>query len=158
MANYGSKIDDVRTAIDWAYSPTGDVRLGLNLTATSAPLASRLAILPEYMGRLHDALARLAALNREEPLLELRLREELFASAMQHSHGEEQAWRQENQARVEELAQAQEDLHVRFDAVATLYGQAFGQAYWPRRKRSPIKFANWRNNSAMPRPAARGIA
>lgn len=130
LATYGSKIDDVRTAIDWAYSPTGDMRLGLNLTALSAPMASRLAILPEYMGRLHDALARLTTLPNEEPLLELRLRDELFASAMQHNHGDEQAWLVESKNRVALLARAQDDLHVKFDAVATLYGQAFGRADW----------------------------
>jgi hypothetical protein len=33
MARYGREIDNVRAALDWSFSPVGDVAIGVALTA-----------------------------------------------------------------------------------------------------------------------------
>ena len=67
LERHGRKIDDVRTALDWCFSPDGDILLGQRLTAASAPLWFRLYILNEYRRRLQQALqARDAAAVSDE--------------------------------------------------------------------------------------------
>ena len=40
MARYGREIDNVRAALDWSFSPVGDVAIGVALTAVLNQLAS----------------------------------------------------------------------------------------------------------------------
>ena len=53
---YRRRIDDVRSALDWAYSLEGDVGIGATLTAICAPMFLRLSLLDEYRGRVEQAL------------------------------------------------------------------------------------------------------
>ena len=57
-------IDDVRAAMDWAYSPDGDEPLGLKLTLASAHLWFKLGLLKEFRDRLDTAEL---ALSRQQP-------------------------------------------------------------------------------------------
>lgn len=38
MAHYGHLIEDVRMALDWAFSPSGDAAIGVGLTMAAIPL------------------------------------------------------------------------------------------------------------------------
>ena len=40
---YRRRIDDVRSALEWAYSPEGDTGIGAALTAMCAPMFLRLS-------------------------------------------------------------------------------------------------------------------
>jgi predicted ATPase len=53
---YRRRIDDVRSALEWAYSPEGDAGIGANLTAICAPMFLRLSLLDEYRGHVEHAL------------------------------------------------------------------------------------------------------
>jgi len=53
---YRRRIDDVRSALEWAYSLEGDAGIGATLTATGAPMFLRLSLLDEYRGRVEQAL------------------------------------------------------------------------------------------------------
>jgi predicted ATPase/DNA-binding winged helix-turn-helix (wHTH) protein len=53
---YRRRIDDVRNALDWAFSPQGDAGIGATLTAVCAPMFLRLSLLDEYRGRVEHAL------------------------------------------------------------------------------------------------------
>jgi predicted ATPase/DNA-binding winged helix-turn-helix (wHTH) protein len=57
IAKYGHLIDDVRCALDWAMSPSGDQELFGLLTSLSATLWFALSLLEEYGRRLEAALA-----------------------------------------------------------------------------------------------------
>jgi predicted ATPase/DNA-binding winged helix-turn-helix (wHTH) protein len=66
-------IDNVRAAIDWALSPSGELSVGLELTADSASLFFQLSLLAEYRERLERALERVWALSEPNHILEMRL-------------------------------------------------------------------------------------
>jgi len=53
-------VDDVRAALDWAFSSSGEPRLAMALTTAAAPLWSQLSLKDEYRARLELALANLA--------------------------------------------------------------------------------------------------
>lgn len=60
---HGRLIDDVRAALDWAFSPNGDRALGLALTLAAVPLWSHLSLVGESRGR---AVRAIEALREEE--------------------------------------------------------------------------------------------
>ena len=57
--SYASQIDDVRAALDWAFSSTGDAAIGVALTTAAVPLFSELWLLEECRVRAERALAAL---------------------------------------------------------------------------------------------------
>ena len=69
----GRKIDDVRAALDWCFSPNGDALLGQRLTAASSPLWFRLYVLNEYGRRLQRALQTRDAASTLDAKLEMKL-------------------------------------------------------------------------------------
>jgi hypothetical protein len=72
-AGSGQRIDDVRAALDWCFSPEGDLLLGVKLTVTSAPTWFQSSFLNEYRGRLERALRALKMTAISEAALELQL-------------------------------------------------------------------------------------
>jgi predicted ATPase/DNA-binding winged helix-turn-helix (wHTH) protein len=54
---YGWHIDDVRSALDWAFSPRGDVALGVALTVAAVPLWTHMSLNEECRSRVAAALA-----------------------------------------------------------------------------------------------------
>lgn len=63
---YRRRIDDVRSALEWAYSTEGDSGMGATLTAICAPMFLRLSLLDEYRGRVEQALQSNAAARTSE--------------------------------------------------------------------------------------------
>jgi predicted ATPase len=61
LAAYGRRIDNLRTALDWAFSPGGDASIGVALTAAAVPLWMHLSLMEECRGRVERALAAIAA-------------------------------------------------------------------------------------------------
>jgi predicted ATPase/DNA-binding winged helix-turn-helix (wHTH) protein len=61
LADYGRRIDNLRTALDWAFSPEGDTSIGVALTAAAVPLWMHLSLMEECRSRVEQALAALAA-------------------------------------------------------------------------------------------------
>jgi len=72
-AGSGQRIDDVRAALDWCFSPEGDSSLGVNLTAASAPIWFQSSLLTEYRGHLERALSTLEVTGTTDAALELQL-------------------------------------------------------------------------------------
>jgi predicted ATPase/DNA-binding winged helix-turn-helix (wHTH) protein len=74
LADYAWRIDDVRAALDWAFSPGGNASIGVTLTAAAVPLWMHLSLLDECRSRVEQALATLSTgefvdLRREMRLL-----------------------------------------------------------------------------------------
>jgi predicted ATPase/DNA-binding winged helix-turn-helix (wHTH) protein len=61
LGDYGRQIDNLRAALDWAFSPGGDVSIGVALTAAAAPVWIHLSLMEECRGRVEQALAAIAA-------------------------------------------------------------------------------------------------
>ena len=60
-ARYGPEIDNLRLALDWSFSPAGDVETGQALLGTSCSLWSMLSLGIEVAQRLEVAIASLSA-------------------------------------------------------------------------------------------------
>lgn len=74
-AHYGHGMDDIRGALDWCFSATGDVLLGIELSAAAILPMYELGFLHlnEYLQLVQRALAGLQALAAPQPGLEMRL-------------------------------------------------------------------------------------
>lgn len=56
LTGYGREIANMRTALDWAFSPSGDVELGIALTVAAIPLWFQLSSTDECRNRVEQAL------------------------------------------------------------------------------------------------------
>src|SRR6516162_10970355 len=59
QSGYGRHLDNVRAALDWAFSPEGDPQIGVALTVAAVPLWVQLSLLGECRERAERALAML---------------------------------------------------------------------------------------------------
>src|SRR6266567_929797 len=73
LAAYRPHIDDVRLALDWAFSPSGDVGVGAALTAAAVPLWTHLSLLSECRARVEQAIASLGSQVPSDPRRDLHL-------------------------------------------------------------------------------------
>jgi predicted ATPase len=73
LLRYGTLIDDVRAALDWAFAPGGDIELGAALTVASLPYGTQLSLIAEFKQRTQLALTHIAHVVPPQPLWELRL-------------------------------------------------------------------------------------
>jgi predicted ATPase/DNA-binding winged helix-turn-helix (wHTH) protein len=82
LAAYGRRIDNLRVALDWAFSPGGDASIGVALTAAAVPLWMHLSLMEECRGRVERALAAIAAGAGRDPKREMQLHTALAVSLM----------------------------------------------------------------------------
>jgi predicted ATPase/DNA-binding winged helix-turn-helix (wHTH) protein len=64
LSAHGRHIGDVRTALDWAFSPSGDATVGVALTIATVPLWILSSLMEECRSRTRRALASLRPLAR----------------------------------------------------------------------------------------------
>jgi predicted ATPase/DNA-binding winged helix-turn-helix (wHTH) protein len=81
LAEYGPRIDNLRAALDWAFSPGGDASIGVALTAVAVPLWTHLSLVDECRSRAEQALAALGE-DRGDPRVEMKAHAALAASLM----------------------------------------------------------------------------
>ena len=86
LSNYAGQIDNLRAALDWAFSPTGDPGLGIELTAAATPLWMYLALLEECQAHVERALSRFRDGVSQDARLEMALNTAL-ASVMTYTMG-----------------------------------------------------------------------
>jgi predicted ATPase/DNA-binding winged helix-turn-helix (wHTH) protein len=82
LAANGRRIDNLRAALDWAFSPTGDVAVGVALTIAAVPLWVRLSLVQECRGRVERALASLPPEASRSARQEMKLYAALGASLL----------------------------------------------------------------------------
>ncbi|HTP28912.1 MAG TPA: hypothetical protein VMK12_25040, partial [Anaeromyxobacteraceae bacterium] len=73
LAGYRRELNDVRAALDWAFSPGGDAILGVAVTAASERLWFGLSLMDESRRRVERALSSLRADLNGDARLEMRL-------------------------------------------------------------------------------------
>jgi predicted ATPase/DNA-binding winged helix-turn-helix (wHTH) protein len=68
LGDYAPQIDNLRAALDWAFSPDGDASTGIALTTAAVPLWMHLSLMAECRSRVEQALAVLKVeLDRDAP-------------------------------------------------------------------------------------------
>jgi predicted ATPase/DNA-binding winged helix-turn-helix (wHTH) protein len=82
LADYVPRIDNLRVALDWAFSPGGDASIGVALTAAAVPLWMHLSQLEECTAWVERALAAIAAGVGRDARREMQLNAALSASLM----------------------------------------------------------------------------
>jgi predicted ATPase/DNA-binding winged helix-turn-helix (wHTH) protein len=82
LTSHVPRIDDLRAALDWAFSPGGDASIGVALTAAAVPLWMHLSLMEECSGRVERALAAIEAGAGRDSRREMRLHAALTASLM----------------------------------------------------------------------------
>ncbi len=73
LVSYGFWVDNIRLALDWAFSPEGDASVGVALTAAAVPVWMHLSLVEECRVRVEQALAALAASSNPDERLEMKL-------------------------------------------------------------------------------------
>jgi predicted ATPase/DNA-binding winged helix-turn-helix (wHTH) protein len=86
LADYGPQIDNVRGALDWAFSPRGDASIGVALTAAAVPLWCQLSLLDECRGRAEQALSHVTPGSNRDAHWEMQL-EAALGLALFHTKG-----------------------------------------------------------------------
>src|SRR3984893_3334519 len=82
LGDYGRQIDNLRAALDWAFSPVGDASIGVALTIAAVPLWVQLSLVQECRGRVERALASLVPDAGRSARQEMKLYAALGASLM----------------------------------------------------------------------------
>jgi predicted ATPase len=72
MAHYASLLGDVRAALDWAFSPSGDASIGVDLTMAAIPLWLLAAPSVELQRRIGRALECEASMSHSGRRMRLR--------------------------------------------------------------------------------------
>lgn len=86
QANHAWRVDNLRVALDWAFSESGDASIGISLAIAAVPLWLHLSALEECRRRIEQALAIAAATDAIDTRQEMKLRTALGAS-LAHSGG-----------------------------------------------------------------------
>jgi predicted ATPase len=73
LSMFGRLIDDVRAALDWAFTPEGDALVGLEITTKSAALFFQLSFADEYRQRAEMALQAATHMREVPAKLEFEL-------------------------------------------------------------------------------------
>src|SRR5205085_970428 len=73
LAAYSRRIDNLRAALDWAFSPGGNASIGVALTAAAVPLWMHLSLMEECRGRVERALAAIEAVAGPDSQREMKL-------------------------------------------------------------------------------------
>ncbi len=146
---YGGQIDNVRTALDWTFSSTGDRELGVDLTIAAVPLWSHLSLNEECRSRVEAALTNLEAAQGRDPD---RRRMLLFAAlgmAMLYTGGGElkasQVWHG-----VLEIAEALGDIDYQLRALRGLWMATFTAGHLGRATALTERFEKLAGDSATP--------
>jgi hypothetical protein len=80
LDDYGWCIDNLRAALDWAFSPAGDASIGVALTAAAVPLWMHLSLFDECRGRAEQTLAVLSGGASPDTRREMKLHSALGTS------------------------------------------------------------------------------
>jgi predicted ATPase len=119
LTDYWRQIDNLRAALDWAFSPGGDASISVALTAAAVPLWMHLSLMEECRGRVERALAALAAGAGKDAPRGMKLYAAL-ATSLTYTGGTppelETAW-----TKTLELAERLDDTEYRLRAVWELW-------------------------------------
>jgi predicted ATPase/DNA-binding winged helix-turn-helix (wHTH) protein len=82
LRDYAPRIDNLRAALDWSFSPGGSSEVGMALTAAAIPLWSHLSLLRECCTRTEQALNVLRSGTVRDPYREMKMNAAFAASSL----------------------------------------------------------------------------
>jgi predicted ATPase len=86
---YGGLVDEVRAALDWAFSPNGDARIATALTIGAVPLWLQLSLMAECRRRVDQAIAVVRTLASPDARRDMELAAALGSTLVYTSMGPE---------------------------------------------------------------------
>jgi predicted ATPase/DNA-binding winged helix-turn-helix (wHTH) protein len=119
LAVYGRDIDNVRAALDWAFSPAGDPSVGVALIITSVPHWFQFSRIEEYRGRVERALESLGSGSGQDAHLKMQLllvHAELLRYVKGRAHEAADAW-----VNALKLAEGLDETNYRLQALQGLW-------------------------------------
>jgi predicted ATPase/DNA-binding winged helix-turn-helix (wHTH) protein len=120
LSVYRPHIDDLRAALDWAFSRRGDVGVGVALAAATVPLWTHLSLLTECRARVEQAIAALGRQVPSDPRRDMRLYLAL-GHAIMHTGGSGGPEVNAALTKALELAEIIDDARYRLGAIFGLY-------------------------------------
>jgi predicted ATPase/DNA-binding winged helix-turn-helix (wHTH) protein len=120
LAVYGHQVDNVRLALDWAFSPSGDAGLGMTLAVAAVPLWMHLSLVTECRARVEQAIAHLGPQVPSDPRRDMRLFLALGHTFL-HSRDIESPSMNVALTKALELAENVDDTEYRLGAMFGLY-------------------------------------
>src|SRR6266568_1019705 len=120
LVAYRPHLDDLRAALDWAFSPSGDAGVGVALTAATVPLWMRLSLLTECRARVEQAIGGLGRHVPDDPRRDIRLYLAL-GHAILHAHASAGQEMHAALTKALELAEIMDDTRYRLGAIWGLY-------------------------------------
>jgi predicted ATPase len=118
-ARHAPEIDNIRTAINWAFELGGDPELGIALTAAAVPLWTVLSILGECQSLVEAALSCLRGGAHHQPRHEMQLQAALARSLMWAKSAVAEVYAASSRAL--DLAEQVEDTEGQLDALYSLW-------------------------------------
>ena len=118
---YQPHIDDLRMALDWAFSPSGDVGVGVALTAAAVPLWVHLSLLTECRVRVEQAVAGLGRQVPPDPRRDMRLYLALGHVLLQNAYASARPEVNAALTKALDLAKVTDDGRYRLAALHGLY-------------------------------------
>jgi predicted ATPase/DNA-binding winged helix-turn-helix (wHTH) protein len=119
LADHGPQIDNLRAALDWAFSPSGDTSIGMALTVAAVPLWVHLSPAEECRDRVERALAAMAAAAGRDAHREMQLNA-AFAASLKYSRGAV-AEIEASATRALQLAESRDDIEYQLRALWHLW-------------------------------------
>lgn len=154
LADYGRQIDNVRAALDWAFSPHGEASIGVALTAAAVPLWCQLSLLDECRRRVKQALSHVVPGSNRDAQCEMQL-EAALGLARFHTRGPGRktgaAW-----TRALAIADRLEDTEYQLRALWGLWSHQMSSGEYRAAQASAERFRDL--STKQPDPAARLIA
>src|SRR5216684_1827062 len=121
LAAYRPHIDDLRAALDWAFSRSGDVGVGVALAAATVPLWTNLSLLTECRARVEQAIAALGRQVPSDPRRDMRLYLALGHVLLQNRQASARPEANAALTKALELAEITDDGRYRLAALHGLY-------------------------------------
>jgi len=121
LSVYRPHIDDLRAALDWAFSRSGDVGVGVALAAATAPLWTYLSLLTECRARVEQAIAALGRQVPSDPRRDMRLYLALGHVLLQNRQASARPEANAALTKALELAEITDDGRYRLAALHGLY-------------------------------------
>lgn len=118
---HGHQLDNLRVALDWAFSEEGDAQIGIDLTIAAVPLWQRLSLTEECRSRAEAALAALTDDGARRQCQEMQLHAALGGALALRSDTESTAaW-----TRALEIAELIDDRDYQLRALRGLWRNAY---------------------------------
>src|SRR4030095_8878197 len=121
LSVYRPHIDDLRAALDWAFSRSGDVGVGVALAAATVPLWTHLSLLTECRARVEQAIADLGRQGASDPRRDMHLYLALCHVLLQNRQASARPEANAALTKALELAEITDDGRYRLAALHGLY-------------------------------------